>query len=281
MWNQSEQNRLPPPKKQENNIKEMWRKRGGPRFKDSKPYFRKWNKETNKIIKRADSLIYNMQWAICRFSIVGKCKKENIHDIKGWWWLLLLLGKQLTFQCPSFIVLLFTCCPVNNSLTEQRLKIHTPTPFTPVKITAEDRQEDKVISWHDDSLLDTRYFLLIYCLLTAEVNFKSCLWAQDKQIFPLKELFSFVTPGLAHSSFCSAVCGKRHLKMRKICIRPLSFITKCGFLQKKNHCPTKYCIENIKKDGTNYFLVFFFHRICQENVHVLNLAEQPDLWNLA
>lgn len=180
-----------------------------------------------------------MQWASCRFSIMGECKKENIHDSKGWWWLLLLLGKQLTFQCPSFIVHLLSCeYSLSNSLTEQRLKIHTPTPFTPVKITAEDPEEDKVISWHDDSLLNTRYFLLIYCLLTAKVNFKSCLWAQDKQIFPLKELFSFVTLGLAHSSFGSAVCGKRHLKMKKYLHQASVFYHKMWIFVKKNNCST-------------------------------------------
>lgn len=57
--------------------------------------------------------------------------------------------------------------------------------------TEEDREQDRVISWHDDSLLNTCYFLLIYCLLTAEVDFKSCLWTQDKQIFPLKDSFFF------------------------------------------------------------------------------------------
>lgn len=69
---------------QEINIKEMSRKRReGSRFKDSKPYYRKLNKETDKIIKRADSLIYNIQRANSRFSITGNCKKENIHDNEG------------------------------------------------------------------------------------------------------------------------------------------------------------------------------------------------------
>lgn len=115
---------------QEINIKEMSWKRRGLRFKDSKPYHRKWNKETDKIIKRADSLIYNIQWANSRFSI--SCKKENIHD--EWRWLLLLPGKKLTFRCPSFIVYCYSC-PLD---CEQRLKIRTPTPFTAVIVNNKD-----------------------------------------------------------------------------------------------------------------------------------------------
>lgn len=77
--------------------------------------------------------------------------------------------------------------------------------------TEEDREQDRVISWHDDSLLNTCYFLLIYCLLTAEVDFKSCLWTQDKQIFPLKDSF-FSNSCLAQSSLALMFVRKKNPK---------------------------------------------------------------------
>lgn len=76
--------------------------------------------------------------------------------------------------------------------------------------TEEDRAQDRIISWHDDSLLNTCYFL-IYCLLTAEVNFKSCLWTQDKQIFSLERLF-FSQLLLGSQQFGSDVCVQKKNK---------------------------------------------------------------------
>lgn len=79
--------------------------------------------------------------------------------------------------------------------------------------TEENRERDRVISWHDDSLLNTCYFLLIYCLLTAEVDLKSCLWTQDKQIFPLKDFF--YNSCLAQSCLALMFVRKKPPKLNK------------------------------------------------------------------
>lgn len=80
--------------------------------------------------------------------------------------------------------------------------------------TEEDREQDWAISWHDDSLLNTCYFLLIYCLLTAEVDFKSCLWTQDKQIFPLKDSFFFPTLAWLRVVWLWCLCAKNPQKTK-------------------------------------------------------------------
>lgn len=63
-----------------------------------------------------------------------------------------------------------------------------------------------MISWLDDSLLDTCSFILIYCLLTAKVVSKSPrqpLWAQNKHHFPLKSCYCCCNTGQTHClRFC-------------------------------------------------------------------------------
>lgn len=113
--------------------------------------------------------------------------------------------------------------------------------------TEEDREQDRVISWHDDSLLNTCYFLLIYCLLTAEVDFKSCLWTQDKQIFPLKDSFFFPTLAWLRAVWLWCLCAKKKLKLNEFQPFFLSFFSVLSFIfletssyQSDILCPEKY-----------------------------------------
>lgn len=117
-----------------------------------------------------------------------------------------------------------------NCMLNRVVKIHTVTPVAGgcmsesvfIKKTnsmEEESQRDKLISWHDDSLLNTCSLLLIYCLLTAEVVseiLRQPLWAQDKHLLPLKSCDCCCNTGSHSMSSAMIYVGKCSLNFRRL-----------------------------------------------------------------